>query len=489
MQLQGEAAVKRADNDKDVRVQKLTENDDIVAYLTTFERLMKAYEVKEEKWAFKLATNLVGKAQQAYAALSPEEAGIYEKVKEAILLRYDITEDSYRQKFRSLKRNPRESGRELVARLDDLAAKWLKSCKTPEEVRDRIILEQFLNTLPEEVRIFVKERKPKSAGEAGKLADDFSQARKSEEKIEEKKKSEKTSKSCHNCGKFGHIAKDCRMKIPKNGEQGHTTNKSVKKDLREIECFNCHKKGHYSTNCPRNAMFCVERKVNQCGTMPMERKKTCTRPGMLRKGLVEGKEVQDILLDTGCTRTLVHQDLVPEEKVREGNAIAIRCAHGDTVLYPLAEISLEVEGHPITVEAAVSNTLPMSVLLGTDNPELKELLNCKEAFAVMTRAESRRQREEEEKKAKLTEECGVCPKPLINEKRKEEEMSGLEKLDDEIFGESREKKRQTKQEKRQEKRRRSELEVIENATEHEMMENATEHEVMENATDGECNRA
>lgn len=49
VQLQGEAAVKRADNDKDVRVQKLTENDDIVAYLTTFERLMKAYEVKEER--------------------------------------------------------------------------------------------------------------------------------------------------------------------------------------------------------------------------------------------------------------------------------------------------------------------------------------------------------------------------------------------------------------------------------------------------------
>ena len=186
VQLQGEAAAKRADNDKDVKVQKLTENDDIVGYLTTFERLMKAYEVKRERWAFKLATNLIGKAQQAYTALGPEDAGSYEKVKEAILRRYDITEDSYRQRFRSLKRNPGESGRELVARMDDLAAKWLKSCKTLEEIRDRIILEQFLNTLREDVRVFVKERKPKSAAEAGKLADDFNQARKSEVKIDEK---------------------------------------------------------------------------------------------------------------------------------------------------------------------------------------------------------------------------------------------------------------------------------------------------------------
>ena len=36
---------------------------------------MKAYEVKEERWVLKLATNLVGKAQQVYAALNPEDAG------------------------------------------------------------------------------------------------------------------------------------------------------------------------------------------------------------------------------------------------------------------------------------------------------------------------------------------------------------------------------------------------------------------------------
>ena len=53
-----------------------------------------------------------------------------------------------------------------------------------------------------------------------------------------------------------------------------------------------------------------------------------------------------------------------------GYAVAIRCAHGDTVLYPLAKISLEVEGQSIDVEAATSETLPMSVLLGTDILEL-----------------------------------------------------------------------------------------------------------------------
>ena len=70
----------------------------------------------------KLATNPVGKAQQVYAALNPEDAESYEKVKEANLQRYDITEERYRQQFRALERNPGESNREVVAELDDLAA-------------------------------------------------------------------------------------------------------------------------------------------------------------------------------------------------------------------------------------------------------------------------------------------------------------------------------------------------------------------------------
>ena len=78
VQLQGEAARRRADSDKDVKVQKLTEQDDIVSYLTMFERLMAAYEVKGEKWAYKLASCLSGKAQKAYAALPVKEAGNYD---------------------------------------------------------------------------------------------------------------------------------------------------------------------------------------------------------------------------------------------------------------------------------------------------------------------------------------------------------------------------------------------------------------------------
>ena len=40
-----------------------------------------------------------------------------------------------------------ESNRELAARLNDLATKWLKEKKSREEMVDQIVLEQFLKTL------------------------------------------------------------------------------------------------------------------------------------------------------------------------------------------------------------------------------------------------------------------------------------------------------------------------------------------------------
>ena len=138
--------------------------------------------------------------------------------------------------------------------------------------------------------------------------------------------------------------------------------------------------------------------------------------------------------------------------------MAIRCAHGDTVLYPLADISLEVNGKQIAVEAAVSDTLPMSVLLGTDTPELAELLVAEdsreagEAFAVTTRALEKKGLERESQKRIQEGVCGVQLSPL-------DEDSSVWMIDDDLFGRSKVKERKTRSEKREEKRRREQLQV------------------------------
>lgn len=43
----------------------------------------------------------------------------------------------------------------------------------------------------------------------------------------------------------------------------------------------------------------------------------------------------------------------------EGEATAIWCAHGDTVIYLLVQVQVQIDGKAIEVEAAVLETLPI----------------------------------------------------------------------------------------------------------------------------------
>ena len=58
----------------------------------------------------------------------------------------------------------------------------------------------------------------------------------------------------------------------------------------------------------------------------------------------------------------------------EGESTVIQCAHGDATVYLLATIELDILGKPVLVDAAVSDTLPQSALVGTDVPGLLQVL-------------------------------------------------------------------------------------------------------------------
>ena len=232
------------------KLSKLTDSEDIEAFLKTFERVMEAYQVDQSLWAFQLAPQLTGKAQQAYAALCGEDAAKYDEVKAAILRCYDINAESYRTRFRGAKRKLKdgESYREVAVRLQDLLKKWMEGCVTVDEVFEKILIEQLLNMMPFYLRIWVSEHKPESVAQASELAENYVQARKTfpRHKLStggQKGGLGKETQKCHSCHKEGHLARDCPAKETPilSGKEMPSGTDKVKKPLR---CFNCNQVGH-----------------------------------------------------------------------------------------------------------------------------------------------------------------------------------------------------------------------------------------------------
>ena len=120
--------------EREVRVAKLADSD-IKAYLTTFERQMQVYKIEKVRWAFKLAPQLSGQAQQAYTSMDAKDSSDYDKLKEVILKRYDMDE-SYRRRFRAARLKQNETKWELQVRQADLVNKWMCACSTTEEIKE-----------------------------------------------------------------------------------------------------------------------------------------------------------------------------------------------------------------------------------------------------------------------------------------------------------------------------------------------------------------
>eukprot|EP00731_Ephydatia_muelleri_P014418 Em0008g138a len=325
------------------KLTKLTESEEIEAYLTTFERMMSAHEVDKEKWAFKLAPNLSGKAQLAYAAMDSDDAK-------------DYTSKS-RRRF----------------------------CYATTSIQRQ----QFLTTLPQELRVWVTDRKPKTSTEAGQMADEYVQTRKSTQESKQVlgERINKEPLQCHTCGKAGHIARDCRMKSI-GGQKKSEKDDKEKNQRSELRCFNCGGRGHMSMKCPSKALTCLKLSAH-----PVWHR---SKGGPTCSGTVEGQATEDILLDTGCSRTMVRTDLVAPSSVSSTQQVVIRCAHGEAVSYPTALVNMEIEGLQVCVEAAVCKSLPVSVLLGTDVPELFTLLSRVRSqedlgMAVVTRSKFKQQ--------------------------------------------------------------------------------------------------
>ena len=154
---------------KDAKSPKLPsfvdEKDELDSYLLRFERYAESASWEKDTWAIKLSALLTGRAMDVYTRMSDADASDYDKLKKALLTRYNYTEDGYRKRFREATPETEETLDQFVIRLKNYLAKWLElSGSSPQNfdaLVDLIVKEQFINACSEDLAMYLLERGPK----------------------------------------------------------------------------------------------------------------------------------------------------------------------------------------------------------------------------------------------------------------------------------------------------------------------------------------
>ncbi|KAE8630357.1 hypothetical protein XENTR_v10000796 [Xenopus tropicalis] len=339
---------------KDLRLTKLTAEDDIESYITMFERVAKTCLWPKDQWVVRLAPYLTGKAQKAYSSLNARDAQDYDYVKDAIFHRYELNVETFRQRFRAYRYSNFDGPREAYAQLHELLLKWIQpERKTGEQILEMIALEQFIEILPDKVKLWVQEHRPETSTKAISLAEDFLLARReAEQRITVRNKpllqkepqlrvnpQDRGDPKCHNCGRVGHIARFCRKTQSK-----------------------CN---------PSNV-------VGDNG-------------GFLVEACVNGQKIQ-ALLDSGSPQTLLKAGLLRNLHIL-GNT-TITCVHGDKRKHALAKIQVKIGKTVHRVITGLVSKLPYPLIIGRDFPNFLSLLPRQKTerpvVAVTTRAQAKK---------------------------------------------------------------------------------------------------
>ena len=386
-----------------IKLVALRDSDDIEAYLVTFERIMAAHKIERSRWPHYLAPQLSGRAQLAFVALPITDSANYDAIKAAILMRYDLNEEAYRNCFRTAVRKVGETHREFSVRLMDLLSKWLREYKTVDDIQQEFGMEQLLNCLTPEKRLWLLERKPKGCVKAGEMLDTYEQARRKEGGPVKQRQGVKEIETLQESEK---VPRDTPvLRRPEQRSSG-----------RGPRCFSCHQFGHISSKCPSRGSYYGGRFGN-CRKFKKTDGDTLVP---VRSGKVEGTDVSDIVLDTGAGRTLVRSCLVPRKRLL-GRNVMVECVHGDRVSYPLARVEVIVDEKHYWLEAAAVKKLPMSVLLGRDVPELVKIGPTVEGpkkswvMAATTRAQAKKRMEEDARTVQKEKQSGAKATPVMEQ--------------------------------------------------------------------------
>ena len=286
-------------------------------FFIAFEKVATQLEWKRELWAVIAQSVFIGKAQVAYAALNNEDSKDYEIVKSAVLAAYQLVPEAYRQKFRTCIKKSSQSYVEFAKEKEILFTEWLRASEVSDfdSLKELILVEDFKNGLPKEIRTHIEEFDIGNLESAAKASDWYLLSH----QLSRGSSMNGSSNKRTDVGS-GSKAKSSSSTSPKK------SNKQFKPISQRV-CYGCGKVGHLKAQCTSHKpagmalvgpkASAIASNVRQGGISDELYKgfgefvsfgEVCTSPSDVRRRVV-------ILRDTGAVQSCILRSLVPNELV------------------------------------------------------------------------------------------------------------------------------------------------------------------------------
>ena len=339
---------------KPIKVREMRENEDIDDYFRIFEMTAKAQLISQDEWLGSLIPRLSEKAKSIYLEIVGPDAQDYNKSKAIILRAYQLNVDHYRYRFRHSEKKAGEDFGQWDHRTRRYLNRWMtvaEAIDNREKILEQIVIERLLDGVGPELQVWLKEKKPNTAEELANLANDYVQSRKGPlidgKYVSAKRNDNKPRKD--DCCKMRDKVYENNKGNPDKPDFGKFRDKF---DKSKVKCFNCQEKGHYAHECRK-------KKTQNAALLGMT--KGYNTLGSYIVGNLNGNKVQ-MIIDSGCSRTLVHENLVSKNSFT-GENITVITANGDRVEVPLAWVTINSEQGIHRELVGVMRNLPVDCLL------------------------------------------------------------------------------------------------------------------------------
>ena len=265
--------------------------DDLDAYIGRFEHYAEAQKWPRGDWATNFSALLTGKALEVYYRLPTDKSNDYEALKDALLERFHLTEEGFRNKFFDARAEESESAKQYRARLENYFGRWMQLAgaeRTFDDLWELMVRERFISSCHRDLMTFLREKKLKKLDDVVTAANNYRDAhggnlsnigrfsRDHTKQGQERQTPASCShdevnrrryfedRTCYRCGQKGHIATNCRQ-TESEATHSKTYQAATHREFRE--CFICGKRGHIAKDCRGNYDRSYERPSQKSGAV------------------------------------------------------------------------------------------------------------------------------------------------------------------------------------------------------------------------------